>query len=95
MDAPETGGVGAAIGGAKCEKERGRGFDSKEFIVEFTRNKEIQIINYHGKDRHGLHVVDLAIDKSNLTYIGLHSGALKHWPHVNGKALRPKPDWCS
>ena len=26
IDAPETGGVGAAIGGAKCEKERELGF---------------------------------------------------------------------
>lgn len=49
LDAPETGGVGAAIGGAKCEKERELGFKTKEFIVEFTRGKEIQIINHYGK----------------------------------------------
>lgn len=35
VDAPETGGVGAAIGGAACELERERGFASKDWIVTF------------------------------------------------------------
>ena len=33
LDAHETGGVGAAIGGAKCDEERKRGFETKEFII--------------------------------------------------------------
>ena len=40
-DAPETGGVGAAIGGAKCEKERELGFASKGWVVEYTRGAEL------------------------------------------------------
>lgn len=32
MRPPETGGEGAAIGGAECERERERGFLAKDFV---------------------------------------------------------------
>lgn len=51
IDAPETGGVGAAIGGAKCEKERERGFAAKEFIVELTRSADLKISATYGYDK--------------------------------------------
>ena len=37
-DAPETGGVGAAVGPAQCELERERGYAAKEFMVNNTRS---------------------------------------------------------
>jgi len=37
IDAPETGGVGAAVGGAKCEAERAKGYESKAWAVAFTK----------------------------------------------------------
>lgn len=43
VDAPETGGVGAAIGGAKCEKERELGYLAKEFMVTLTANAALTI----------------------------------------------------
>lgn len=52
-DAPETGGVGAAIGGAKCEAEREWGFRAKEFMVLETKDGEQVITNNYGQDRHG------------------------------------------
>jgi len=38
IDAPETGGVGVAVGGAKCEAERAKGYESKAWVVKFTKN---------------------------------------------------------
>ena len=95
VDAPETGGVGAAIGGAKCEKERELGFETKEYMVELTRNSEVRVFFDEGQDRYDRHVLILAIDNEPLADSGLFSGKLKWWPHKNNKALAPKPDWCS
>ena len=95
FDAPETGSVGTAIDSAKCEKERELGFETKELIVNYTRDKEVLITNHYGQDRYERHLVNLSVDKESLIYIGVHSGALKLWPHENGKALGSKPDWCS
>lgn len=95
LDAPEIGGVGTAIDSAKCEKERELGFETKEFIVNYTRGKKVLVTNHHGQDRYDRHIVDLSVDKESLFYIGMHSGALRPWSHENGKTLEPKPDWCS
>ena len=95
VDAPETGGVGAAIGGAKCEKERELGFEVKEYMVELTRNSEVRVAFNQGKDRYDQHVVILTIDNEPIYTEALISGKLKWWPYTNGRADKPKPDWCS
>lgn len=52
VDAPETGGVGAAIGGAQCEQERARGIASRSWIQERTRDTNaLRITNSYGYDR--------------------------------------------
>ena len=96
IDAPETGGVGAAIGGAKCEKERERGFDAKEFVVEFTRKKELRITQTYGFDKmpEPRLLIDLSADGEDVAQSGTEAGFLRPWPHDGSKALAPKPDWC-
>ena len=70
VDAPETGGVGAAIGGAKCELERKRGYESKEWIVGLTRNAETIITSEYGLDRHDRLIVDLSVSGEDLGQAG-------------------------
>ena len=95
LDAPETGGVGAAIGGAKCEKERELGFLAKEFVVTYTKDREVAVQKFHGWDRYGRHIVDLSIDGESLYYLATHFGSHRSWWHEGSKPLEPKPDWCS
>jgi endonuclease YncB( thermonuclease family) len=96
IDAPETGGVGAAIGGAKCEKERERGFDAKEFVFEFTRNKELRITHTYGYDKmpEPRLLIDLSANGVDVAQSGIDAGFLRPWPHDGTKALAAKPDWC-
>ena len=95
VDAPETGGVGAAIGGAKCEQERELGFLAKEFIVTLTSSAAIVITNDYGPDRFDRSVVDLQADGIDVASAGLEAGVLKAWPHdADGNSLSAKPDWC-
>ena len=96
IDAPETGGVGAAIGPAQCEKERERGFAAKEFVVEFTRSKELQITRSYGYDKmpEPRLLIDLSADGVDVSQSGIEAGHLRPWPHDGTKALAPKPDWC-
>lgn len=96
IDAPETGGVGAAIGAAKCEKERERGFAAKEFMVEFTRDKELKISASYGDDNmpEPRLLIDLLANGESVAEKGIEAGFLKAWPHDGTKALAPKPDWC-
>ena len=95
VDAPETGGVGAAIGGAECELERELGFLAKEFIVSLTSNAAIVITNNYGPDRFDRSVVDLQADGTDVASAGLEAGILRAWPHDdNGNSLADKPDWC-
>ena len=93
-DAPETGGVGAAIGGAKCEKERERGYTSKEWVVEYTRGAELKITGDHGADRYDRKVVDLSVNEQDLGDYGILLGHYRSWKHDGKKALEPRPDWC-
>ncbi|MAI90057.1 thermonuclease family protein [Ponticaulis sp.] len=93
VDSPETGGVGA-IGGARCEEEREIGYDAKEFIVELTRNADVQIARSYGADRYGREVVDLNVNGQSLARIGLNAGHYRPWPHDGQRALARKPDWC-
>ena len=57
VDAPETGGVGAR-GGAKCEGERVLGYVAKEYMVNLTRMKPLEIVASYGADRYGREVIE-------------------------------------
>lgn len=94
VDAPETGGVGAAIGGAGCERERERGFETKAFMVELTRDAELEVTNREPPDRYGRIVISLAANGRDVARAGLENGGLKPWPHDGSQSLSPKPDWC-
>lgn len=94
IDAPETGGVGAAIGGAKCEAEREKGYDSKAWVVEFTKNKELKITQTHGEDRHGRLIIDLSSNGLDVGKSGIDLGHYQSWPHDGKKALAKRPVWC-
>jgi len=93
-DAPETGGVGAAIGGAKCEKERELGFASKEWVVEYTRGAELKITGDHGEDRYDRKIIDLSVNEQDLGDYGILLGHYRSWRHDGKKSLEPRPDWC-
>lgn len=94
IDAPETGRLGQRSG-AKCELEIERGFEAKEYIVEFTRDAELKIVNEYGEDRYGRLVLDLSADGKDVAQAGVIAGVLGDWPHKNGRALQKKPDWCT
>ena len=94
IDAPETGSL-KQRGGAKCEAEREIGFEAKEFIVEFTRGKQIKITRDYGEDRYDRLVVDLSADGVDVAQAAVNAGHLRPWPHKNGRAQAPKPDWCA
>ena len=93
-DAPETGSL-KQRGGAKCEAERELGYEAKAYMVGFTKGKEIRIERDYGEDRYGRLVVDLSADGVDLAAAGEAAGHLRDWPHKNGRALTPKPDWCA
>ena len=94
IDAPETGGVGAAIGGAKCELERKRGFAAKEWMVALTRDVKLTIAADYGPDKYDRLVIDLGAAGVDVAVIGVEAGYLKPWPHKGRRALVKKPDWC-
>ncbi len=95
IDAPETGGVGAAIGGAKCETERAKGFESKAWVVAFTRDTELIITRTHGQDHYERLIIDLASNGQDVGQMGLKSGHYQAWPHDGKKALSERPMWCT
>ena len=96
IDAPETGGVGAAIGPAYCENERELGYDAKEFVVEFTRHVDLAITATEGYDRMPKPrlIINLSADGVDVAQAGIDAGHLAAWPHEGSKKLAPKPDWC-
>lgn len=73
IDAPETGSI-KQRGGAKCEAEREIGFEAKEFIVEFTRGKEIKVTRDYGEDRYDRLVVDLSADGVDVAQAAIAAG---------------------
>ena len=93
-DAPETGGVGSAIGGAKCEKERELGYASKGWVVEYTRGADLVITGDHGADRYGRKIIDLSANGQDLGDTGIELGHYRSWRHDGKKSLEPRPDWC-
>jgi endonuclease YncB( thermonuclease family) len=93
VDAPETGGVGS-FGGADCEAERELGYEAKAFMVELTRNAELEITARYGSDRYDREVIDLSANGVDVAEAGLAAGQLRPWPHRGRTALADKPDWC-
>lgn len=94
VDAPETGGVGAR-GGAKCESERGLGFEAKAYMVELTRDAELVITGSSGPDRYQREVITLSANGEDVGEAGIAAGHLGPWPHKGRRALTKKPDWCA
>ena len=92
IDAPETGSL-KQRGGAKCEAEREIGYDAKAFLVNFTKDKTLKITKDYGEDRYGRLVIDLQANKEDIATAGVKAGHLRAWPHKNGRAQTPKPDW--
>ena len=92
--APETGGVGAAIGGAKCEKERELGYLAKEWAVTFTKDAETLITGNHGQDRYDRHIFDLSANGQDVGQAGIAAGVYGSWKHDGKKALEKRPMWC-
>ena len=95
IDAPETGGVGAAIGGSECERERELGFQAKAFMVELTRDADLEITASYGLDKYDREVIDLSADGVDVSQAGIDAGVIKPWPHKERRQLQPKPDWCA
>ena len=93
-DAPETGSL-KQRGGAKCEAERVLGYEAKDYMVGFTKGKTIRIERNYGEDRYGRLVVDLSANGIDVVQSGIEATHLKPWPHKNGRAQSPKPDWCA
>ena len=54
----------------------------------------IKIERDYGEDRYGRLIVDLTADGLDVGGAGVDAGHLRDWPHKNGRALSPKPDWC-
>ena len=75
VDAPETGSM-KQRGGAKCEFERERGYESKAYIVGFTKGKAIRIVRDYGEDRYGRSYL-MAIVFSLIICLGLTPKALR------------------
>lgn len=94
VDAPETGSM-KQRGGTKCELERELGYESKAYIVGFTKDKTIRIVRDYGEDRYGRLVVDLEANGYDVGRAGVEARHLKDWLHIKGRAQYPKPDWCS
>ena len=93
-DAPETGSL-KQRGGAKCEAERELGYEAKAYMAQYTKGKTIKIERDYGADRYGRLIVDLSANGDDVGTAGARAGHLRDWPHKNGRALFPKPDWCS
>jgi endonuclease YncB( thermonuclease family) len=94
VDAPETGGVGAAIGGAKCEAERELGKSAKAYMEKLTRGATLQVTQEYGEDNYGRMVIDLSANGSDVGSAGLRAGVLRSWDHEGTRALEPRPRWC-
>jgi len=92
-DAPETGGVGAAVGGAKCEKERELGFETKAFMVTNTR-ENVRFSHKNEYDRYERLLIRIYSDEEEITIKAHEIGLIKSWKHDGGKQLEKRPDWC-
>jgi len=92
-DAPETGGVGAAIGGAKCEAEREHGYLAKKYMVDNT--KYITSWEHSNEyDRYKRLLARPYIDDFELANRAAENDLLRSWKHDGGRALEQRPKWC-
>ena len=91
VDAPETGGVGAAIGGAKCQQERDTGLWAKDYAISLTEGANVAVTGRYGKDRHGRSVVDISVNGEDYLALLVASGYGQVWDYDGGQR---KPDWC-
>lgn len=87
VDAPE-------IRGAQCEAERLHGEAAKAYIRQLSLGVDIQIVADFGQDRYDRRVIELEFDGQNVSDLLLARDYLQAWPHLNGRALNAKPDWC-
>ena len=92
VDAPETAPVGSRRG-AKCPEEQRAGDATKDYMRAQTQSADITY-NVVDRDPYGRSVVRVFIDGVSLETRAMDAGHLKPWPHINGKPVRPKPDWC-
>jgi endonuclease YncB( thermonuclease family) len=97
VDAPETGGVDAAVGAARCEAERAAGVAARDWATSFTKGATIAISRDHGLDRmpEPRLLVELSVNGTDYAAAGVAAGHLRPWPHDGTRALAPKPDWCA
>lgn len=97
IDAPETGGVGAAVGAALCEAERRQGLAAKAWIEALTSDPTaLTITRTYGYDRMARPrlLIDLSVNGVDVGQAGIEAGYLARWPHDGSRALAPKPEWC-
>ena len=93
LDAPETA-YRENGKGAQCEAEIQHGYRAKEFVVNGTRGKDVRIDYVGEMDRYGRYIVDLSVNGVSIAEAGFAQGFYGPWPHRNGRALAPSPDWC-
>lgn len=94
VDAPETGPVGNR-NGAKCKAEQDKGRAAKAFIQDLTRNGRVTVKQIGETDPYGRQVVEITVDGRSVSDTAMAAGHLKPWPHENGKAQTPRPNWCA
>lgn len=98
VDAPEKGGVDAAIGAALCEEERALGLKAWDEMKAHTARAELAITGWYGFDKmkEPRMLIDLAADGADVGEWGVGEALLAPWPHDGANALVPnsKPDWC-
>lgn len=94
LDAPETGGVCARIGGSHCEEERRLGYLAKEYVVQLTRAGRVSVTGVHGYDGYGRQIIDLSVEGRDLRTLGLEAGHYRSWVFKNGRASHRKPTYC-
>ena len=96
VDAPETGGVGAAIGAAECDLERERGLKAKAWMKEQTPPSALRITAAHDYDTTPKPrlLIELSANGQDVGKSGIAAGYLKPWLHRGSKPLASKPDWC-
>lgn len=97
IDAPETGGVGAAVGAAECEAERTQGLAARVWIEALTSDPStLAITATYGVDqmRNPRLLIDLSVNGVDVGQTGIAAGYLAAWPHDGSRALAEKPNWC-
>ncbi len=77
-----------------CDREGERRCAANAFIAELTRDADFSVKVEYGADRYGRVVIDLFAERRDISGTGVESGELSPWPHMDGRPLVQKPDWC-